>query len=179
MLFPPLSCEFTLRVEVHVIFLLYRWSDCILAVTDDRFITKSTRSSLHIHVSSPKPLDTHPPHRTHSQDEILRLQAAATALTAQNESLQSQMETQIGALLRRLDQPAVVQQLTASSSSSNNNTNTSNPYQTGTATGTPNANSDDVREMQHHLDLLLTESDLMREQEAVFRAGALRCAHRD
>ncbi len=84
------------------------------------------------------------------------------------------METQIGALLRRLDQPAVVQQLTASSSSSNTN-NTTNQYQSGTATGTPNAaNSDDVREMQHHLDLLLTESDLMREQEAVFRAGALR-----
>ncbi len=50
----------------------------------------------------------------------------------------------------------------------------------GTATGTSSAashggaaaaNSDDVREMQHHLDLLLTESDLMREQEAVFRSG--------
>ena len=55
----------------------------------------------------------------------------------------------------------------------------------GTATGTPSAashggataTSDDVREMQHHLDLLLTESDLMREQEAVFRSGknALSC----
>ena len=45
------------------------------------------------------------------------MQAAATALTAQNESLQAQMETQIGALLRRLDQPAVVQQLTAGAGS--------------------------------------------------------------
>ncbi len=53
----------------------------------------------------------------------------------------------------------------------------------GTATGTLSgansssggavANSDDMREMQHHLDLLLTESDLMREQEAVFRAGKI------
>jgi hypothetical protein len=62
-----------------------------------------------------------------------------------------------------LDNPAVLNQLTGSGGSGGGG-----PTPTGmTPTPTGNATNEDVRELQQHMELLMQEGDLMRDQVCV------------
>lgn len=69
------------------------------------------------------------------KEEIARLSDSASSLVQQNEALQSQMDTQLTALIRRLDQPSHV-----------------SPHSSSSAAGLINER-EDLREMQHHVEL--------------------------
>ena len=83
-----------------------------------------------------------------SSDELKQLKETARGLAKQNETLQKQLEAKMEGLIKRLESPQTVAVLSG-------------------ANDTVFAGLEGIKEMQQHLELLMQECDLMRDQEQI------------